>query len=125
MKAQFITTPAGEELVILPKAEFEALVNAAEEALEDAADVAAYDAAVADLEGSQRLPELVSAHILKGISPLRAIRLWRDLQQVAVADASGLSQGFLSDLENGKRTLTDDVRPRLPLALDVPEAWLH
>lgn len=123
MKAQFITTPAGEELVLLPKVEFEALVKAAEEALEDAADVAAYDAAMA--ENSPALPPEVSKMIREFNSPLRSIRVWRNISQVKLVHEAGLSsQGFLSDLENGRRTMTDTVRARLAKALDVPEAWL-
>jgi hypothetical protein len=46
MKHTIITTPAGEELVLLAKADFDALVEAAE----DLTDVAAFDAAVAEGE---------------------------------------------------------------------------
>ena len=37
---QIIKTPAGEEMVLLSRADYEALVTLAEEAMEDAADVA-------------------------------------------------------------------------------------
>lgn len=60
MKAQTITTPAGERLVMLPEAEFAALV----EAVEDAADrtaVARFRRALA--EGDE---ELVPAAIVAG-----------------------------------------------------------
>ena len=46
---QIITSPSGDELVVVPRAEFERLTALAAEADEDAADVAAYDAAVAAL----------------------------------------------------------------------------
>ena len=49
MKAQFITTPNGEELAIIPRAEYEALVALAAEAEEDAADLALYDERKAEL----------------------------------------------------------------------------
>ncbi len=46
---QIIRTPAGEELVVLPRAEYEALVSLADAAAEDADDVAIYDARMAEL----------------------------------------------------------------------------
>lgn len=124
MNAQFITTPNGEELAILPKVEFDALVRAAQEAIEDAADVAAFDAAIADIDGTAALPAVVSANILAGVGRLRAIRVWKLKRQKAVAETAGISQGFLSDLENGNRALTDDVKTRLAKALEVPLNWL-
>jgi len=60
MSAHVFVTPKGDEMVILPKAEYEALLEAAE----DAADVAAYDAAKADLEGSKPLSAERSAAAL-------------------------------------------------------------
>ena len=39
-KAQFLTTPGGEELVVLPRAEFERLTALASAAEEDEADIA-------------------------------------------------------------------------------------
>ena len=59
-KPQIITASNGEELVVVTKAEYEALVDAAEEL----ADIAAYDAAKADVEGSTRLTAEASATAL-------------------------------------------------------------
>ncbi|MHB1101885.1 MAG: helix-turn-helix domain-containing protein [Devosia sp.] len=124
MGAQFIKTPSGDEMVVLPRAEYETLLRAAEEAEEDAADTAAYDAAKADIAGSERLPFEVSQAVLKGAGLLKALRLWRNKGQVELAQHIGTSQGFLSDLENGRRKLTRDVARKLAAALDVPENWL-
>lgn len=55
---QIIRTPSGEELVVLPRADYEALLAAAAEGDEDADDVALYDARKAELttgEGSSQL----------------------------------------------------------------------
>ena len=46
---QIIRTPNGEELVVLPRAEYEALVERAAHDDEDAEDVAVYDARKAEL----------------------------------------------------------------------------
>jgi PHD/YefM family antitoxin component YafN of YafNO toxin-antitoxin module len=46
---QIIRTPSGEELVVLSRAEYEALLERADHAAEDADDVAIYDARKAEL----------------------------------------------------------------------------
>lgn len=124
MAVQTIKTPGGEELVVLTKGEYEALVRAAEEAEEDAADIAAYDAAKADNAGSERLPFEVSQMMLKGASLLKALRLWRHETQLHLAFKTDVSQGFISDLESGRRHMTDEVARRLAEALAIPEHWL-
>jgi DNA-binding XRE family transcriptional regulator len=110
--------------VVLTRAEYESLVRAAEEAEEEAADIAAYDAAKAEAAGSDRLPFKVSQLMLKGATLLKALRLWRDETQLHLAFKTGTSQGFISDLENGRRNMTDDVAQRLAEVLDVPRHWL-
>jgi PHD/YefM family antitoxin component YafN of YafNO toxin-antitoxin module len=58
-KPQIITASNGEELVVVTRAEYEALVDAAEEL----ADIAAYDAAKADTEGSKSLTAVESGKV--------------------------------------------------------------
>src|SRR3569833_2897603 len=120
--ATSLVTPGGEELVVLPRAEYEALVERAAEADEDAFDVAIYDARRA--EASPVLPADVSMAMLRGESRLRALRQWRDVGQVQLAYKTEISQGFLSDLENGKRNMTAEMRRRIAKVLEVPEDWL-
>ena len=86
---QIIKTPGGEELVVLPRAEYEALVAAAAEAEEDDADALVYDARKAALGVGldARLPPEVSTAILRGDSLLRALRKWRGLTQIDLAPA--------------------------------------
>ena len=91
---------------------------------EDAADIAGFDAAMADLPGRDPLPHHVSQAMLKGDSLLKALRQWRDVGQVKHASDIGTSQGFISDLENRRRKLTEDVATRIAPALDTPRHWL-
>ncbi len=121
---QIIKTPGGEELVVLPRADYEALLHAAEEAAEDAADVAIYDARKAGLGESEPLPAELSLAVLRGESRLRALRKWRGLTQDELAGRTGLTQGFLSDLESRRRAASAETVDRLALALDVPKAWI-
>jgi DNA-binding XRE family transcriptional regulator len=122
---QIIRTPSGEELVVLPRAEYEAFLERADHEAEDADDVAIYDARKAELAaGGVVLPPEVSAAILRGESRLKAIRNWRDETQLHLNFITGISQGYLSDLESGRRTGTLETITKLAQALNVPVEWL-
>ncbi len=122
---QIIRTPSGEELVVLPRAEYEALLERADHEAEDADDVAIYDARKAELaSGGVVLPPEVSAAILRGESRLKAIRNWRDKTQLYLNFKTGISQGYLSDLESGRRAGTPETIAKLAKVLEVPEEWL-
>jgi hypothetical protein len=86
MGAQFIKTPDGEDLAVLPRSEYEALIQALEDAEEDLADIAAYDAAKADTLGSEPLPVEVSQYVMKGNGLVKSLRLWRKLSQAAAGN---------------------------------------
>jgi DNA-binding XRE family transcriptional regulator len=122
---QIIRTPGGEELVVLPRADYEALVGRADEAAEDAEDIAIYDARKAELAaGAVVLPAQVSAAILRGESRLRAVRKWRGETQRQLHAKAEISQGYLSDLESGRRAGTPETIAKLAQALNVPSEWL-
>jgi len=122
---QFIRTPSGDELVVLTRADYDALLEALAEAEEDAADIAVYDARKAELAGADDLlPPPVSAAMLRGARLLEALREWRGVTQTRLAEATGLAQGYLSDLERGRRQGTAETLTRIAAALDVPAKWL-
>ena len=122
---QIIRTPSGEELVVLTRADYDSLLEALAEAEEEAADVALYDARKAEArETASVLPAEVSAALLKGARLLEALRDWRGMTQTRLAEATGLAQGYLSDLERGRRGGTPETLARIADALDIPAAWL-
>jgi DNA-binding XRE family transcriptional regulator len=122
---QIIRSPSGEELVVLPRAEYEALLGSADHDAEDADDVAIYDARKSELAaGGGVLPPEVSAAILRGDSRLKAIRKLKEKTQMYLAFKTGVGQGYLSDLENGRRTGTPETLAKLAEALEVPVEWL-
>jgi len=123
---QMITTPQGEELVLLSRTEYERLVALAAEAEEDAADAAAYDAAIADLAAGKdsRLPAEVNALLMRGASLVTALRKWRGIKQTELAERAGVSQGYLSDLESRRRKGAADTLEAIAKALDIPTNWL-
>ena len=96
-----ITTPSGDQMVVLPLAEYERLV----EAVEDAADIRAYDAAKRRLaEGrDESIPAEFVDRILNGENKIRVWREYRGLTIKALAETSGLAAAYLSQIETGKR----------------------
>ena len=123
---QIIKTPGGEELVVLPRAEYEALVAAAADAEEDYADAAIYDARKADLKAGadDRLPPEISAAILRGDSLLKALRKWRGRTQFHVCHMANITQGYLSDLESGRRRGAPETLKQIAHVLRIDPAWI-
>ena len=126
IKPKFIHAGAGAELVVLTRAEFDDIMTRLAEAEEEADDVAAYDAARAELalKPNPLLPAEVSALVLNGDHLLRALRKWRGLTQATLASMSGIAQGYLSELESGRRIGSPELHERLAAALDVDPKWL-
>lgn len=124
---QVFKTPSGDEMVILTKTEYDALIEAAADAAEDAADAAIYQQRKADLDSGfdTVLPAEVSMAILRGDSRLKAIRKWRSKSQVEISEAVGIAQSYLSAIEAGDRRLTSDLVPKFAAALDVPALWIE
>ena len=112
-KPTFLADPKTGEpaFAVLPVAEYQALVEAAEMA----EDVAAFDAAA----GDELWPAEVVDRLLEGANPLRVYREHRKMTQAALAEASDLRQATISQIENGERVGTVDALSRLAKALGV------
>jgi DNA-binding XRE family transcriptional regulator len=97
-------TPRGDEIVILSRAEYDAL--AAGRRGEDAADAAHANRILADIaKGSETL--LTSKHadaLLAAKTPLAFWRKHRGMTQQALSKLVGVAQGFISEIENGSKT---------------------
>jgi Helix-turn-helix domain len=126
IRPQTIRAPSGDELVVLTRAEFDALTAAVAEQLEDADDVAVFDEHMAALQNGQdaRLPAEVTAAMLSGDSLLRALRRWKGVTQADIAERTKLAQGYISDLETRRKTGTDETLRAIAAALEVDPAWL-
>jgi predicted transcriptional regulator len=94
---QKIVTPGGETLVLLPLADYEALV--------DAADIVAADRVSADISAGrdELIPGEIANRLLDGDSPIRVWREYRGLSGRALGDKAGVSTAYLSELETGKK----------------------
>ena len=122
MKVQFFTTPQGEDMAILAKADYETLLARAAEIDEDETDIALYDARKA--EQSPALPKDITELMLRGMSLLKAVRVSQGKTQMEVADyRMNIGQGYLSDLESGKRKGTPETLAKLAEIYNVPKEW--
>lgn len=117
MNAQTITTPQGERLVVLPEAEYLALIEAREDA-EDVAAVRTFKRKLAAGE-EELLPSAFVDRILAGENAIRVWREHRGLTSSALATKAGIGQGFLSQIETGKREGGIDTLKKIALALNV------
>jgi DNA-binding XRE family transcriptional regulator len=119
-KVQFIKTTGGEELAVLPKDEYERLTALARG--EDAGTARIVrDARTAIAAGKEVvLPKAVVDRLVAGENPVQVLRAWRGKTQIELAVEVGITQGYLSDLEAGKRKGPVALHQKLARALGVP-----
>jgi ribosome-binding protein aMBF1 (putative translation factor) len=123
MKPQFIKTE-GEELVVLPRRDYEALVKRAKKVSDEDDKIARIvkksDEALAAGDEVE-LPSKVAEAIARGENPLRIIREWRGMTQMYLGEMkTKIGQSTISALESGSRRGTTAVWKQLARALEVP-----
>ena len=119
-KVQFIKTTSGEELAVLPKSEYERLAAlAADEDTGTARIVREARAAIASGHDIV-LPKTVVDRLAAGDNPIRVLREWRGFIQLELAVAVGITQGYLSELEAGKRKGPVALHQKFARKLGVP-----
>ncbi len=120
MTVRFEKTKKGE-VAILPRAEYEALVTRAAEADEDAGTARIVARARKEIAaGAPLIPKEVVDRIASGENPIRVLREWRDVTQMYLTFKTGIGQGYISDLETGRRKGTTDALKRIAAELNVP-----
>ena len=65
------------------------------------------------------LPKAVADRLIDE-NPIRVVREWREMTQAELTGAVGMTQGYLSDLENGRRRGTAESLAKLARVLKVP-----
>jgi len=117
MSIQIIERDGKPEWAIVP---YEAYLRLVEEAemLEDIRD---YDSEKAAVEGGEEelIPAEVTYAILDGENPIKVWREFRGLTQQQLAEGSGISTPYLSQIENHKRTGTPEVLLAIAKVLKV------
>jgi ribosome-binding protein aMBF1 (putative translation factor) len=120
MGVRFQKTPRGE-VAILPRKDYELLVAKASEADEDAGTARVVARARKEVSsGGPLLPKGVIDRIANGENPIRVLREWRDVTQMHLSFKTNLSQGHISDIENGRRVGTAATLRLIANVLDVP-----
>jgi hypothetical protein len=116
MNVRFQKTARGE-VAILPREDYEALVAKAAEADENKGTARLVaDARQSVAAGAPLLPKQVVDRLADGENAVRVLREWRDKPQEYISFKTGLSQGYISDIETGRR---DGTAAALRLIADV------
>jgi hypothetical protein len=120
MNVRFQKTARGE-VAILPRKDYEALVARAAEADEDRGTARLVTRARGAIAaGAPLLPKHVVDRLANGENPVRVVREWRDVPQMYLSFKTGLSQGYISDLETGRRNGTTAALRLIAGVLSVP-----
>ncbi len=101
MNIQTIDRDGKPEYVVLPWADYQALLEAAEDAI-DGALLDAFRKKLAAGE-DETVPAAVVDALLAGVSPVRVWREYRGLTQDALAAQVGISKAYLCQIETGRR----------------------
>lgn len=117
MSAQIIENNGVPEYAVVPIADYRALIEKAE--MLD--DVATFDKAQAILAAGE--DELVPSDVVDSLlANVNAVKVWREyrgMSQATLADAAGLSQGYIAQIENGKREGKIDAYRAIASVLEV------
>jgi DNA-binding XRE family transcriptional regulator len=112
IRPQIIEREGKPEYAVIPIAEWRRI----EALLEELEDIRDLDAALAKPD-RRMIPFEVTSAILGGISPFRAWREHRGLSQSDLAQAAGIAENQLAEIEAGRRTATPAALRRLAKAL--------
>lgn len=120
MNVRFQKTARGE-VAILPRKEYEALVARAAEADENMGTARLVARARKEVSaGDPLLPKEVVDRLANGENAVRVFREWRDVTQMYLSFKTNLSQGYISDIENGRRIGTPAALRQIADVLKVP-----
>jgi len=96
----------GDNKVVLHKRDFEDMMN-----------IITYDIAKSRTE--ELFPAAFTTQLIDGENPLRAFRKYRGFSQAALSEASGVAQGLISEIENGRKMGSIQSLKALARTLDV------
>ena len=117
MTIQIIKTPAGDDLVILPKSDYERLVELAEDQLDAAA--AREMLRLVQTGEEEVFPREVTNRLIDGENPTKVFREYRGLTQAQLADKVGTNKVYISQIERGERQGSLSLLRKLADALRV------
>ena len=115
MAVQFIDI-GGQKLAVMPAADYDRLVADVEDRADEQAAIEAERRREA---GEEYLPAEMVDRLLAGESPLRIWRKHRGMTLEVLSGRSGISIGYLSQIEKGRRDGTVKAWRALAAALDL------
>lgn len=117
MNKHLITTPNGERFVMIPEADFDALV----EAVEDRADAEHASRILTKIASGEEevIPSEIVGRLLSGLSKVRVWREYRGLSVHDLADRAGVPHPHVSQIEARTRALEGSDLEALSVALKV------
>ncbi|MBU0501570.1 MAG: helix-turn-helix transcriptional regulator [Gammaproteobacteria bacterium] len=116
-QAQIIERDGKPEYAVLPYDFYRHLLELAE----DAEDIAAADAAKRELMAGddELIPAEVADALVDGENPIKVWRKFRGLSQMELGEAIGKKQGYIAQLEAGKRSGSIEVYRAMAAVLRV------
>ncbi|MCG6868526.1 MAG: helix-turn-helix transcriptional regulator [Gammaproteobacteria bacterium] len=117
MSVQIIENDGIPVYAVVPIADYRALI----EKVEMLDDVAAFDKAEAALAAGEDelVPSDIADSLLANVNAVKVWREYRGMSQVALAEAAGLSQAYIAQIETGKREGRIDAYKAIANVLEV------
>ena len=117
MSVQIIANNGVPEYAVVPIADYRVLIEKAE--MLD--DVTAFDkAAAAVAAGDDELvPSAIVDLLLANVNAMKVWREYRGMSQATLADAAGLSQAYIAQIETGKREGRIDAYRAIASVLEI------
>ena len=112
---QFIEKNGDPQYVVMPIENYREIVSL----LNDIEDYSAIDQALIEYRAGETVPSEVLSAILNGDSPLRAWRECRGYTLDSLAKRIGVSKGYLSQIENGRKSGSLDLFRQVSIELNV------
>lgn len=117
MNVQILEHEGRPAFALMPIKEYERLVAALEDAHDAATIEEFYRRLVAGEE--ETFPAEVVDRLLAGENPVRVLRAYRGMTLQQVADACGVTNSHISQIEKGKRSMSTELLKRMAEALRV------
>lgn len=117
MSVQILEHEGKPAFALMPIEEYERLVTALEDAHDAAAIEEFYHRLVSGEE--ETFPAKVADRLLAGEHPVRVLRSHRGMTLQQVADACGVTNSHISQIEKGKRSMSTELLKKMAEALRV------
>lgn len=117
MDIQYIQTAKGDRLAVIPEAEYQRLVAAAEDR-QDSEAVTEFGARLL-LGQEEMIPAEFVNRMVDGESKVKVWRDFRGMTARDLAEKAGISPSYLSQIEKGERDGSFDTIKKIASALNI------